>query len=292
MPHAERAGDLALVRLHGHSDKWDSKDMGAEAAGLCREGAFKLISVAAITNEKNLYKRRCRMLRRWPTLLLAVIGIALVAVGVSRVVVTASGAGLVTIVVVGALLLVTPFVLSRVERLTLNASGFDLQLTRDMAGLGAPGAARLLEHTDLARFAESYSFVVRELDDERYREAKLHLQDLLVERAAAIARKEKFDAAEVRAMFANAAPAMRVLALGLMKGDSELADGGTVLAAIADPKSANEQYQGLELAKLCWPHLSSSYRAAIRSVIEGNAEMMAGPSRRPLAQEILALPLS
>jgi len=228
------------------------------------------------------------MLRRWPTLLLVTIGLALVGVGVERVLATASGAGLVTIVVVGAVLIVSPFVLARFDRFAGQGSAF--QLTRDMAGLGAPRAAHILERTDLARFADSYSFLYKELDDERYRDATVHLQDVLVDRAAAIARKEKFEAAEVRALAANAAPTMRVLALGLMKGDSELADGGTVLAAIADPRSVNEQYQGLELAKLCWPHLTTSYRSAIRSVIEANPDVMAG--HQALAQEILALPVS
>ena len=228
------------------------------------------------------------MLRRWPTLLLVTIGLALVGVGVERVLATASGAGLVTIVVVGAVLIVSPFVLARFDRFAGQGSAF--QLTRDMAGLGAPRAAHILERTDLARFADSYSFLYKELDDERYRDATVHLQDVLVDRAAAIARKEKFEAAEVRALAANASPTMRVLALGLMKGDSELADGGTVLAAIADPRSVNEQYQGLELAKLCWPHLTTSYRSAIRSVIEANPDVMAG--HQALAQEILALPVS
>lgn len=228
------------------------------------------------------------MLRRWPTLLLVTIGLALVGVGVERVLATASGAGLVTVVVVGAVLIVSPFVLARVDR--FNTPGSAFQLTRDMAGLGAPRAAHILERTDLARLADSYSFIHRELDDERYRDAKTHLQDLLVDRAAAMARKEKFEAAEVRALAANASPIMRVLAIGLMKGDSELADGGTVLAAIADPRSVNERSQGLELAKLSWPHLTTSYRSAIRSVIEASPEVMAG--YKALAQEILALPVS
>jgi hypothetical protein len=228
------------------------------------------------------------VLRRWPTLLLVTIGVALVGIGVERVLATASGAGLVTIVVVGAVLIVAPFALARVDR--FSAPGSALQLTRDMAGLGAPRAAHILERTDLARFADSYSFICKELDDERYGDAQEHLQDLLVERAAAIARKEKFDAAEVRALAANTSPAMRAIALGLMKGDSELADGGTVLSAIADPRSVSEQYQGLELAKLCWPHLTTSYRSAIRSVIEANPGVMSG--HQALAQEILALPVT
>jgi hypothetical protein len=232
------------------------------------------------------------VLRRWPGLLLVIVGIALVAVGVERVVTTASGAGLVAVVVVGALLLVSPFVLTRVERLSVSTSGFELQLTRDIAGMGAPRTARILENTDLARFAESYSFTHKELEGDKYLDARVHLQDLLVERAAAISRKEKFDATEVRTLFANASPAIRVLTLGLMKGDPGLADGATVLAAIADPRSANEQYQGLELAKLCWSHLPSSYRSAIRSVIESSQDIKAGASRQSLAQEILTLSIS
>jgi hypothetical protein len=232
------------------------------------------------------------VLRRWPGLLLVTIGVALVAVGVVRVVTTASGAGLVAVVVVGALLLVSPFVLTRVERLSASTSGFEFQLTHDIAGMGAPRAARILEHTDLARFAESYSFIHKELEGDKYLDAKVRLQDLLVERAAALSRKEKFDATEVRALFANASPAIRVLTLGLMKGDPGLADGATVLAAIADPRSANEQYQGLELAKLCWSRLPPSYRSAIRSVIESNRDIKEGAGRRSLAQEILTLPVA
>ncbi|HUJ80657.1 MAG TPA: hypothetical protein VLW83_02175 [Candidatus Acidoferrales bacterium] len=232
------------------------------------------------------------MFRRRATWLLGATGLVLVAVGVVRVVATASGAGLVTVVVVGALLLVSPFIIARVERLSVSTSGFELRLTRDIAALGAPKAAQILDRTDLARFAESYDFIHKELEEKKYYDAKIHLQDRLVEEAAALARKEKFDASEVRTLFANAAPTMRVLAIGLMKGDPALADGPTILAAIADPRSANEQYQALELAKLRWPQLSESYRAAIQSMVADNAAIKAGVSRRQLADEILALPVS
>lgn len=231
------------------------------------------------------------MLRHRATWVLGATGLVLVVVGVVRVVAAASGAGLVTVVVVGALLLVSPFIIARVEQLSVSTSGFELRLTRDIAGLGAPKAARILDRTDLARFAESYDFIHKELEDKKYYDAKIHLQDLLVEQAAAIARKERFDASEVRTLFANASPTMRVLAIGLMKGDPTLADGPTILAAIAGPRSANEQYQGLALAKLRWPQLPESYKTAIKSVIADNPEIMAGASRRQLAEEILALPV-
>jgi hypothetical protein len=83
-----------------------------------------------------------------------------------------------------------------------------------------PKAARILDRSDLANFAESYAFIHEELHDPRYREARVHLQDLLVERAAALARREKFDASEVRTLFKNGSPMIRVLSLGLMRGRS------------------------------------------------------------------------
>ncbi|MGH3171705.1 MAG: hypothetical protein ACRDN0_38320 [Trebonia sp.] len=57
-------------------------------------------------------------------------------------------------------------------------------------------------------------------------------------------------------------------------------------------RSGSEQHQGLALVKVCWPYLSKTYRTAIRSVIEGDLDVPAGSSRRLLADQILALPLS
>ena len=96
----------------------------------------------------------------------------------------------------------------------------------------------------------------------------------------------------VRAMFARGSLATRVLALGLMKGDPALADGPAVLAAIADPRSANEQYHGMELAKACWPRLPGSYRSLIQAAVQADARIGASTGRRALADEILALPAS
>jgi hypothetical protein len=232
------------------------------------------------------------MIRRRATLLLGVVGLALLAAAAARVIYTSSSAGIVTLLVIGAVLLVSPFVIARVERLSADAAGFELQLTREIAELGAPNAARILDQTDLARFAEAYAVAGKELDDSRFVGAKVHLQDLLVQRAATLAHQEKFEAAEVRTLFANGSPEVRVLAIGLMKGDPSLADGATILAAIADPRSPNEQYQGLELAKVCWPQLSRSYRSAIQSVIADSPDIRTGSDRAGVAAELRSLPLS
>lgn len=232
------------------------------------------------------------MLRGWSVWLLAVSGVALAGVGAYRVVVTAGNGAGIAAVTAGSLLLVSPFVISRVEQLSVTTSGLDMRLSRDIADAGAPKAARILDRTDLAWYAQSYSFIHEELGAEAYWDAKTHLQDLLVERAAAVARREKFDASEVRTLFQYAAPTMRVLALGLMQGDPSLADGPAIVDAIANPRSANEQYQGLKLAEQCWPRLTPSYREALRAAIEASPEIKAGHSRRVLADKILALPTS
>ena len=232
------------------------------------------------------------MIRRRATLLLGVVGLALLAAAAARVIYTSSGAGIVTLLVIGAVLLVSPFVIARVERLSMNSGGFGLQLTREMADMGAPNAARIIENADLGRFAEAYAVVHTELADSRFESAQGHLQDLLIQRSAALARQEKFEPAEVRTIFTNASPAARALAMGLMKGDPSLADGATILAAIADPRSPGEQYQGLELAKACWPQLSKSYRSAIQSVVADNAAGEADSDRRRMAAEVRALPVT
>jgi hypothetical protein len=69
------------------------------------------------------------MIRRRATLLLGVVGLALLGAAAARVIYTSSGAGIVTLLVIGAVLLVSPFVIARVERLSINSGGFGLQLT-------------------------------------------------------------------------------------------------------------------------------------------------------------------
>jgi hypothetical protein len=77
------------------------------------------------------------------------------------------------------------------------------------------------------------------------------------------------------------------LLLGVV-GLALLADGATILAAIADPRTPSEHYLGLELAKLCWPHLSKPYRSAIQSVIGQNAAAEPDGDRRRMAAEVRA----
>jgi hypothetical protein len=228
------------------------------------------------------------MARAVTRLLSGVIGLGLLVVGAVKVVRAASDAGAISLVAVGAVLVVIPFIIDRVEQVSVSGTGFELRLTREISGLGAPKAARILDRSDLASFAASYTFIHEELRRSPYRDARVHLQDLLVERAAALARRERFDPLEVRTLFKNGSPMIRVLTLGLMEGDPSLADGASIISAIADSRSGNEQYHGLQLALLRWSRLLESERYAIQAAATGSHHIHSGSDRQALADEVLA----
>ena len=225
---------------------------------------------------------------RW---LIGVIGVGLLVLGAIKAVSASGDTGAVVLIIAGALLLVCPFIIGRIERLSVSTTGLELQLSREISDLGAPKTAQILDRTDLAKFAESYAFIHDELNAPAYRPAKVHLQDLLVARAAAISARDKIDASEARTLFKNGSPMMRVLALGIMQGDPSLADGATIVSAISESRSANEQYQGLKLARLSWNTLSKADKQAIRAAIEASPYIRPDPDRRLLATELLELPV-
>jgi hypothetical protein len=69
---------------------------------------------------------------------------------------------------------------------------------------------------------------------------------------------------------------IRVLTLGLMRGDPSLADSATIISAIADFRSGNEQHNGLQLALLCWPKLLKSERHVIQAAVTDNLYIYPG----------------
>ena len=233
---------------------------------------------------------------KWPSLaewLLGVAGLALLVIGAVKFLEAPSDTGVITRVIAGALLLVSPFIIRRVERLSLSPTGFEFRLTRQISELGAPNTARILQNTDLAGFAQSYDFVHRELGDDEYHDARVHLQDHLVARSAALSSHRKFRASEVRELFQTGSPTLRVLALGLMKGRPSLTDGTTIMAPIEHPLSKNEQYHALLLAKLSWSTLSPLEKSeiCIATQREIKSSDISGDRLAP-AQEVLHLPTS
>lgn len=221
--------------------------------------------------------------RRLPRLVMGTAGLALLAAGAVRTFSVEGTTGPVALLVVGVLLVACPDLARRIEKLKVDSTGFEMHIVRDIQELGASKAAALLNNTELADFAQSYTLIHEELAADHFRPAKIYLQDLLVSRAATCARRTKFDAAEVRSLFKNGTPTLRVLALGLMRGDISLADGPTVISGIARPASNNEQYIALVLAERSWQRLSVAERSAVHAMAQEIHE---------LAQEDLLVPTS
>jgi hypothetical protein len=224
----------------------------------------------------------------WPEALrgvIGVVGLALLVIGAVKFAQASADDGLIALLIVGAILLICPFVLQRIQRVSVGTTQVDLWLTTQVGDRGAPEAAAILQRTSLGTFAESYAFVHGELDGE-YLGARQHLQDVLVGQAANAAEQEKFDAREVRRLFANGSLVVRVLAIGLMQGDTSLADMDTILSAINDGRSRNEQFQAMMLAQKFWTKLSPAEQSDIRWAI-GRAKFEPGGDRYRKAQELL-----
>jgi hypothetical protein len=226
------------------------------------------------------------MSKRIGTWVMTLTGLGLVVLAAIEAVHTSDSGPIVALLVAGGLLLVGPLVLDRLESLKVSGGGLELQLSRGIADLGAPKTAELLETAGLTGYIESYEFIREELADERYEEARIKLQDALVDRAASIARTQKLDAKEVRRMFAEGQPLLRVLALGLIEGDLSLADELTILDAISEPRTANEQYHGLKLAELCWQGLGEPKRAAILAAARADPRIAADADRQAIVDRL------
>jgi hypothetical protein len=228
------------------------------------------------------------MSRRAINWLTALAGLGLLVVAGVQALDADESQGLVAYAVIGALLLVSPVVVDRLESLQVSGTGVELTLSKTIVDLGAPEAAKQLETSGLTGFVESYEFIRRELDADRYRDARLRLQDALVERAASLARTQKFDAAEVRRIFAEGPPILRVLVLGLMEGDPSLSDGPSILSAIASSRTANEQYHGLKLADMTWTGLTRGERASIVAAADADHRIAPDTDRGQLADTLRA----
>jgi hypothetical protein len=199
------------------------------------------------------------------------------------------GPGLTALLVVGALLLVSSLVLPRLVAIAVSADGFEFRLAEQIAEEGAEATARTIDHTGLAALAEAYGTIRSMMPGEQYRRDRVPIQDLLVERAEALAESESFDAAELRKLFRQTTPIVRVLILGLMKGNTALADFNVIEMAIREKETDNEQYHAMLLAEKCWERLTPGERTAVQAVVRGRD--VGSGARRTVANRILALPV-
>jgi hypothetical protein len=222
--------------------------------------------------------------------LTALTGLALVAFASVQTVRTGEGDALVALAFAGSALLVVALVHQRLESLKLTATGVELRLSKSIVDLGAPMAAKLLEDSGLTGLVESYEFVHRALAGDSYKDARIRLQDALVEQAASLARTQKLDPDEVRRIFREGSPHLRVLALGLMEGDLSTADTSVVLSAISTSRTANEQYHGLVLAERLWRNLSTGDRAAVLAAADADPRIAGDPDRADIVDRLRAMP--
>lgn len=203
--------------------------------------------------------------------------LSFVVAGIGLVVLTASGwrvltapdtgAALAILVITGGVLLISPFVLPYLQAIAVNADGLELRLVREIAEQGAPAAARLLNHTELPAIAEAYGVVHAQLAGDEFKAARTQIQDQLVDRASAFARQRRFDPAEIKSLFPQATGPVRVLLLGLMKGDPRLIDADVLASAISRPVTPNEQYHALETADRNWNRFTDPERATLTTAL-------------------------
>jgi hypothetical protein len=231
------------------------------------------------------------MRMRW---IVGAVGLAILAAGAVRAAVTGGQSGIVILVVVGGVLALSPFVIDRLESVSAGGTSVQVRFTQKVVEVGAPRVAKVLQQTGLGELADSYAFVHQELLGEEFGQARVYLQDLLVERSAAIAATQKLDPREVRKLLRDGSAIMRVLAIGMMTGDPSIADRRSITSAITDFQSKNEQYHALHLAKRCWPQLRKPDRQNIRDAVKNAIDSGAIPcegDRMSLAEVILSLPV-
>ncbi|MEV8517257.1 hypothetical protein [Dactylosporangium sp. NPDC051484] len=193
------------------------------------------------------------------------------------------------LVVAGVLLLIAPFVIDRIERVSVSGTGFELGLSREVAEQGAPKTAAIIDRSALAQLTEAYGVLREVLPDPTYTDARAYVQDVLLRRAGTISQREKFDADEIRSLFANGTPVMRVMVLGLMGGDPSLADAASLAQAISKPATHTEQYEALKLADRLWKRFTGPEQAMIRSAAH-EAPVSTKGNRYAIVQKILAKP--
>ena len=229
------------------------------------------------------------LVRAW-TWLVALGGAALVAVAAAEIVDGDGDGGASWLLLAGGILAVGPIVFDRLTRVSVGPAGLRFDLSLEIADLGAQDTAVRIDRWGggLAEAAHSYASAHTVLAGEDVRDARIRLQDHFVEAAAASALVQQYDAAEVQRLFREGPPVVRVLVLGLMLGDPSLADVETIVSAITDSRTANEQYQGLRLAERVGRRLPRDDQRRLRKAIEGEP-IPAGHARTQVRASVLVL---
>ncbi|MEU4197773.1 hypothetical protein AB0E69_38160 [Kribbella sp. NPDC026611] len=222
-------------------------------------------------------------------ILCLVLGAALLVAGLVGLFTGATEGELLIVLAAGLLLLVMPSIVDRLVK--LRAGQFEVELIRQIA-VNARKTAEALRRLGLADQLDAYATIYTELRDPELKGIRGEVLDRIVQRVSNAAAVEKFDKAEVRELFLNGSPIVRVLALGLMQGDLSLVDGDVLQEAIDRSLTGNEQYHALKVVRDGWGRLSDTQRNQLVNAIKTNARIERGPARREVAKEILGLGVS
>ena len=191
----------------------------------------------------------------------------------------------------GGILAVGPILFERLTRVSVGPAGLRFDLSLEIESLGARDTAVRIDRWGggLAEAAQAYASAHTVLAGEDVRDARIRLQDHFVDEAAASALVQQYDAAEIRRLFHEGPPVVRVLVLGLMLGDPSLADVETIVSAVTDSRTANEQYQGLRLAERVGRRLPADDRRRLRQAIESEPIPAGGHARTQLRASVLVM---
>ena len=122
-------------------------------------------------------------------------------------------------------------------------------------------------------------------------DARTAALETLVERIRELARRGRFDADEVQAMWKSEQEGRRIAALAAMEGRPELQDPEIVLDGIAASRTAFEQFHALLLAREMLPGMDEGLRtrlaAAIREQTGPEGHVDGGTDRAILAAALL-----
>lgn len=100
-------------------------------------------------------------------------------------------------------------------------------------------------------------------------DARTAALETLVERIRKLARRGRFDADEVQAMWNSDLEGQRIAALAAMEGRPELQDPDIVLDGIAGSRTAFEQFHALLLAREMLPRMDVGLRRRLQAAIVG-----------------------
>ncbi|TCC23510.1 hypothetical protein [Kribbella speibonae] len=193
---------------------------------------------------------------------------------------------LITVVAAGLVLLVMPSIVDRVRSMRLGQ--FEVHLVRQIAAT-ARKSAETLRRLGMESQLDAYATIYTELRDPELKAVRGEILDRIVQRVANASAVEKFDKDEVKNMYLNGSPIVRVLALGLMEGDLSLIDGEVLRTAIDKSLTGNEQLHALKVIRRGWGQLTTDQQQELRQAIDANQFIKDGPDRRAVAEKIREL---